>query len=62
MRNLLDSVIKEIPPPRPMDWGLSPEMAKSKGFRAFIFDSWFESNRGVYLLIRVFNGEVRVDD
>lgn len=30
--------------------------------RAFVFDSWFETNRGVYLLIRVFNGEVKLGD
>ena len=62
MTDLLDSVVKTIPHPISMDWGLSPEMVETKGFRAFIFDSWFEQNRGVYLLIRVFNGKVQVDD
>lgn len=30
---------------------LNPEI-----FRAYIFDSWFEMNRGCFLMVRVFNG------
>lgn len=35
---------------------------KFKHLRAFVFDSWFESNKGVYFLVRVYNGGLKVGD
>lgn len=29
-------------------------------FRAYIFDSWFEKNKGCYLMIRMYNGQISV--
>lgn len=55
--NLMKEIIKTIPSPAVFDWGIScPDLASH--FRSFVFDSWFETNRGVFLLTRVFNGEV----
>lgn len=47
VRNLLEAVVKKLPPPR------GEETAPP---RALIFDSWFDSYQGVVVLIRVVDG------
>ena len=49
---LLDAVIKRIPSPK----------SNSNKLRALIFDSYFDSYKGVVVLIRVVDGEVKVGD
>lgn len=62
IKELLDAIVEHIPPPTFLDWGMSKDLSSVDQFRAFVFDSWFELNRGVYLLIRVFNGSVKLGD
>ena len=58
IEELINRIIEDIPSPLDMEWGLSELVDQKSAFRAFVFDSWFEENRGVYFLIRVFNGRV----
>lgn len=52
---LLERVVTEVPPPR----SSAGETALSKSFRALIFDSQFESHRGVIAHARIFDGELK---
>jgi len=50
---VLESIIDRIPPPK--DSVASP-------LKALLFDSWFDSYRGVIVLVRVFEGTLRTGD
>src|SRR3954447_2045226 len=51
IHDILEAVVHLVPPPKgDLDLPL----------RALIFDSWFDSYRGVIILMRVFDGRVRV--
>ena len=52
VENLLDAVVERIEPPK----------SEENDFRALIFDSHFDSYKGVVALVRVFDGEVRLHD
>lgn len=52
VETLLDAVISRIDPPK----------SNEKDFRALIFDSHFDSYKGVVALIRVVDGEVKLHD
>src|SRR5436189_238033 len=47
---VLESVVREVPP---------PAGDKSEPLKALIFDSWFDSYRGVVVLMRVIDGVIR---
>ncbi|AWX42968.1 GTP-binding protein lepA [Metamycoplasma cloacale] len=51
---VVDAIIKKIPAPKEAD--------TTKPLEALIFDSYFDNYRGVVVLTRVFNGEVKVGD
>ena len=53
VEDLLENIVKRLPPP-------SGDI--NKPFKALIFDSRFDSYRGVVTFIRVFDGEVKVGD
>ncbi|MBI5528916.1 MAG: elongation factor 4 [Deltaproteobacteria bacterium] len=53
IKEVFEAVVKKCPQPRG-DPGAP--------FRALVFDSWFDSYRGVIVLIRVVDGRVRVGD
>lgn len=53
IKELVEAVITRIP---------SPKGEKNKPLQALIFDSYFDSYRGIVALIRVVNGTVRVGD
>lgn len=61
IENLLERIVETIPSPAVFDWGMSSPALLSN-FRSFVFDSWFETNRGVFLMTRVFNGSVKGGD
>ena len=50
-KEVLESIVALMPPPK------SPEDSKLK---ALIFDSWFDSYQGVVLLVRIYEGMVRL--
>jgi len=50
---LLEGLIRTIPPPKG---------DAAAHLRALIFDSWYDSYRGVIVLVRVFQGTLRVKD
>jgi GTP-binding protein LepA len=50
IRAILDAVIKRVPP---------PDGDRDAPLRALIFDSWYDSYRGVVVLIRVLDGAIR---
>ncbi len=53
VKELLDAVIDRIHPPK---------MAPQKPLRALIFDSYFDSYKGVVALIKVFDGTLKTGD
>ena len=53
VENLLDEIINKIP---------SPKADNNKPLRALIFDSVFDSYKGVVVQIRVVDGKIRVSD
>ena len=53
IQEILESVIHLVP---------SPEDNRQKPLRALIFDSWFDSYQGVVMLVRVFEGSLKVGE
>ncbi|MCC6265849.1 MAG: elongation factor 4 [Bryobacterales bacterium] len=51
VHEILEAIVQRIPP---------PEGDPEKPLRALIFDSWFDSYRGVIVLIRVVEGRIRL--
>jgi len=51
INEILESVIRLIPPPKD---------SREKPLKSLIFDSWFDSYQGVVMLIRVFEGSIKV--
>ena len=47
---VLEAVVKHVPPPKKTD---------APSLQALVFDSYFDSYRGVVAMVRVFNGHVR---
>lgn len=50
-KEILEAIVKKIPPPKGDD---------DNPLKALIFDSWFDNYQGVIVLVRVFDGTVRV--
>jgi GTP-binding protein LepA len=53
IENLLEELIERIPP---------PQGARNNKLQALIFDSWFDPYQGVVLLVRVFEGSIKLRD
>ena len=53
VKELLDAVVERIEPPK---------IDNDKPLKALIFDSYFDSYKGVVLLIKVVDGKVKVKD
>jgi GTP-binding protein LepA len=51
IKEILEAVIMKIPPPKP---------AVNEPLKALIFDSWFDTYQGVVMLVRVFEGNIRL--
>ena len=52
IKELVESVIEKIPSPK----------KSNNDLQALIFDSYFDAYRGIVILLRVFNGEIKVGD
>lgn len=50
-KEILESIVKFVPPPRG---------AADAPLKALVFDSWFDSYQGVVMLVRIYEGEVRL--
>ncbi len=50
-KEILEAIVKLIPPPTSND---------QKELKALIFDSWFDSYQGVVMLVRIFEGELKL--
>jgi GTP-binding protein LepA len=53
VEDLLESIVEKVP---------SPQGSLDKPFQALIFDSWFDTYQGVIVLVRVFEGLIRLKD
>ena len=53
VKEIMDAIVERIP---------SPKSSNEEKTRALIFDSHFDSYRGVIALVRVFDGEIRKND
>jgi GTP-binding protein LepA len=53
VKEIMDAIVERIP---------SPKSSNEEKTRALIFDSHFDSYRGVIALVRVFEGEIRKND
>ena len=53
VKEIMDAIVERIP---------SPKSSNEERTRALIFDSHFDSYRGVIALVRVFEGEIRKND
>ncbi|MFH1192825.1 MAG: translation elongation factor 4 [Candidatus Jorgensenbacteria bacterium] len=54
VKELLEAVIRTVPPPKESDGSVPP--------RALIFDSFYDDHKGVVASVRVFEGEIRATD
>lgn len=50
IQDILEAIVHRIPPPKPTG---------EKTLQVLIFDSYFDTYKGVVILVRVFNGELR---
>ncbi|MEW6161500.1 MAG: translation elongation factor 4, partial [Verrucomicrobiota bacterium] len=50
IEDILEAIIQRIPP---------PQASKGTGLQALVFDSYFDTYKGVVILVRVFNGELK---
>ncbi|PIR22746.1 MAG: elongation factor 4 [Deltaproteobacteria bacterium CG11_big_fil_rev_8_21_14_0_20_45_16] len=55
IEDVLEAVVQRVPAPK-------PKSADPTKLAALIFDSWFDSYRGVVVLVRVFSGEIKKRD
>ena len=61
VKNLLETIITKIPPPFGIKQGQTLEegLTLNKNIQALIFDSYYDSHRGVIAFVRVFDGELK---
>ena len=50
VREILEMIVQKVPPPKG---------SKDKPLKALMFDSWFDNYKGVVILVRLFDGEVK---
>ncbi len=53
IHDVLEKIVKDVP---------APKGDENKPFKALIFDSYYDSYRGVVILVRVFDGSINIGD
>ncbi len=65
VRELLDTVVREVPPPRDVPADAKPSLNANRGAhgvgKALIFDSLYDDHKGIIAFIRVFGGEFKTE-
>jgi GTP-binding protein LepA len=53
VREILEQIVRKVPPPKGRT---------SSALRALIFDSWYDTYRGAVVMVRVFDGTLKIGD
>jgi len=65
VRELLDTVVREVPPPRDVPADAKSSLNANRGAhgagKALIFDSLYDDHKGIIAFIRVFGGEFKTE-
>jgi len=59
VKELLETIIEKIPSPKKTSSSNNEIMKQSNNIQALIFDSYYDSHRGVIAFVRVFDGELK---
>lgn len=62
VQKVLNRIVDDIPPPRDSNSVYEEPNLDAESFRALIFDSYYDSHKGVIAFVRVFNGSVSQND
>ena len=59
VKELLETIIEKVPPPNETSINQGLTLVEGQTLQALIFDSYYDSHRGVIAFVRVFDGELK---